>query len=192
MSETIGGAFSSPQGTQTASTTKQGGGFIGPPTAGESGMANLASYGSTGAGVLSTVMQGASQISAARYQEAIARRNAELARQNAEFAALAREQNVELADEETERQISTATSQFSKSGVVTTAGSPLLAISEQAIEGATARERIRTVGNIEEFNYRTQAVMADFEASKAKKAARSAMINTGLSVGMEVGGSLLK
>lgn len=154
--------FSSPYGT-TVAQSRYGG--YGPVTQAQSGRAavfdflenDLPQYGAS----FAKGLQGF-------YQADMLEQNAKIASRNAELAVYSA--NLQATDQEELGRLKQGTirSSFSKAGVVTTSGSPLLAAVRQARETADQATRLRQSGQIEAISLRNKARTYKSQAKQAR------------------------
>ncbi len=139
------------------------------------------------AGAAGTIVSGIAAKNAADYQNQVAQMNAQIARQNAD-RAIERSQ-IEQQDNDmlVRSQIGTQEALQGASGVSITGGSQMLTRKAAAQLGRRDSLNIRQAGEIEAYNYKTQAVNQEAEGRLAKAKGQSALMGSYLSAG----GSLL-
>ncbi len=98
---------------------------------------------------------------------AISNRNAVIASQNAAQARLVAANEASELRIDARRKASSIRARAAAGGVVTTAGSPLLASTEQVVEGARASEKRLFSGELQARGFESQSVLDTFKADIA-------------------------
>lgn len=150
-------------------------------------LAIVASIGSALVGAGGTVLSGMAAKQAGDYQNKVAQMNAQIAEDNAK-RALERSQ-IEQQDQDmlTRAQLGQQEALQAASGVTLSAGSQMLTRKAAAQLGRRDSLNIRQGGEIEAYNYKTQAVNQRAEGALAKSRGQGALIGSYFSAG----GSLL-
>lgn len=145
-------------------------------------------------GVLGALSSAQSASAQAKSQAATAQYNAQVARNNALMASRAADQEAREIREETKRRLSSIRATQAASGVVTTAGSPLLVLEEQALEGELSAQRRLFQGQLQAQGYSQQAVLDETQsaafASQSKSASQQGLLNAA-GIGIKTGTTLL-
>lgn len=142
---------------------------------------------------IGTVVSGLSARGAAKQQAAIAQRNAQVAQNNAEAARQAAEQDAKEIRQETRRRMGAQRARAAAGGVVTTEGSPLLAILEQSTEGAFAAQKRISQGSRQATGFLDQSASDTAQASAFKSRGNQSLFQSGIraSTGLLTGTNLL-
>jgi len=138
-----------------------------------SGLSSAVSALGTIGGVLSPIMSGLSAARQASSDAAIQERNAEIERRNADQA---RRSAAIAADEtraDTRRKVGSIKTAFGKAGVVSTAGSALLAQETQAYEGELEAQKILFEGASTAAGYMNSSSIEKLRAKQSRSTAKS-------------------
>lgn len=144
-------------------------------------------------GIGGSLTQGLGQYSQAQSQADEYALNARLreidavtSRQNARAARLAAKDRADMARRETRRRVAAMQTKFTKAGVVTSEGSPLLAITEQYQEGELEANRFLYQGRLDAeadvFSSKVSEMQAEAFRSRAKDTRTSGAIKAGTTV----------
>jgi hypothetical protein len=172
--------------------------FIAPMLASATGISAAAI--STGLTVAGTAFSAFGALSSAKAQSDTASRNAQAEVYNSQIAQNNATQALRSASlaakEEREagrRRGATIRSRFAKGGVVTTAGSPLLAQQEQAQETGIESNKILQQGRMQANSFQFQSNISQMKAQSFRQEAKSAKTAGFLSAGQKIltGTSLL-
>ncbi len=146
----------------------------------------LAAVG-TVASVGGALIGGIAQKNASDYQAQVARMNAKIANENAD-RALERSQ-IEQQDQDTltRAQMGAQEAAQGASGLSLTGGSQILTRKSAAMLGRRDALNVRQAGELEAYNYRTQAVNSEAQARMAKAQGQNALLGSYFNAG----GSLL-
>ncbi len=159
---------------------------VGASTAGT--IASVAGTLGTIGGFLSPIMSGLQASSQAKSDAAIQERNAEIERRNADQAKRSAATAADETRADTRRKVGSIKTAFGKAGVVSTAGSALLAQEEQAYEGELEAQKILFEGASTAAGYMNSSSIEKLRAKQSKSTAKSAVYKGILGAGS----SLLK
>lgn len=139
-----------------------------------SALSAVSTIGTIGS-ILSPIMGGLSASSQAKSDAAIQERNAEIERRNAEQAKISAARSADETRAETARRVGGIKTAFGKAGVVSTAGSALLAQEEQAYEGELEAQKILFEGASTAAGYMNSSSIEKLRAKQSKSTAKSAI-----------------
>jgi hypothetical protein len=120
--------------------------------------------------------RGKAQQEMAEYNAAISRQDAEASIESAAYESVQKQKEVE-------RTKSRMRALYGKAGVLTTAGSPLLAMIDTEAEGALDIAAIRKTGATQASRYRSQAELDMYEGKEAKRQGVYSATSTLLTMG---------
>ena len=174
-----------------------GGTALAGATTGLFGAAGAFSLGTT-IGTLGTAFSGLNMLSGGLAQSSAESTNASLAAYNAELSRRSADRAKDSAAQQaadtrnaTRRRIGTIRSSFGKSGVVTTSGSPLLAVQEQQAEGDIEAQRQLFAGSIQASGFRSDSLIEGVRASSLRKKSKNTKTGAILDAGSKFLGSTL-
>lgn len=121
------------------------------------------------------------------YQAQVERQNAQIARDNAARAIERSQLEQQDQDRLTQAQLGTQEALQGASGLSLEGGSQMLTRKGAAMLGRLDALNVRQAGEVESYNYKTQAVNSEAKARMAKAQGRSALVGSFFSAG----GSLL-
>lgn len=127
------------------------------------------------AGPASSIFSGMSEAAQSKSDAAIQARNAEIDRRNAEAARVSAGRAADEERADTARKVGSIKSAFGKAGVVTTAGSPLLAQETQAFEGELEAQKILFEGATQAAGYMSSAQIFSEQSKQSKSKAKSSL-----------------
>jgi len=127
-------------------------------------------------GAAGTVYSGIAAMQAANYQAAVAEMNAKIAEDNARRAVFASQVAAQDQDRQTAAALGELLAQQGASGIDVGTGSQLLAQRGTRELGRLDSLRIRQEGDIQRYNFQTDAVNARAQAQLSRMEGRSALI----------------
>lgn len=143
---------------------------------------SIMSIGGTILSGLGALQQSKAEQQTAKTNAALQTYNQEVAKRNALLATKSAQLKADEQRRDTIRRVGAFRSAFSKAGVVSTAGSPLLAQETQAGEGEFEARKFLFEGLVQSSGYDSEAAIAGLKAqselNKAKSAKKNSMFQT--------------
>lgn len=155
---------------------------VGAATAISSVAGVLGTVGSvvSGLGILS---KGASDSSTANTNAALANYNAQIAARNSAQSLAAADEAATEQRQDTARRIGAIRGAFGNAGVVTTSGSPLLAVADQAQQGEFEAQKILYKGKLQSQGFDAESAIQSLMSTDYTQKASSARVNSFMSAG---------
>ena len=145
-------------------------GFLGTGFSG----GQLLGFAGKGMSALGSIQQGRAAEAQANYNARLQEYNSQIAKQDAVLARASAQDKANRTQDETRRRVGAMRSAYTKAGVLTSEGSPLLVQQEQQVEGNLEARRQLYQGTLDSMRFGQQSDQALMQSSALRMEGRSA------------------